>query len=420
MKIGLLADTHVGRNIPRVVGELRREAYRHAFAKAIDILVEEGVDYVIHAGDLFEKRSMTPSDSMFVKNEFHRLIGSIKENDGKDIRILLVRGNHDGTPENSALNYVEHPLAKYLKVIGEETLQGKPELFDDGNLSAAAVGYHPYIASKFREVKKTVEESLSKASNEPILILHAFITGYHELPPGIPKHSTLTLHDLEEVNAKTIICGHHHKKKPPVTLFGKNFITPGATEAIDLADEGEYGVSILESNSYKFVPIDPLHEIRNLRISSGGALKPLEWYKKETEAQLNSIAAGLSPSGKKAILRLVVEGKSMEDPFELDMELDNLAAKIREARPNILHIQLENRVESTRQAFYRPLGGQEAFLREAMRPLEGSIEKAASLVEEVEMALEEKGSQMTGLLKPSDRKPFVEKWVEILKTAVRA
>jgi DNA repair exonuclease SbcCD nuclease subunit len=184
LKIGILADTHVGRNIPRVVGDLRREAYRYAFAKAMNILINENVDYVIHAGDLFEKRSMSSDDSMYVKNEFQRLIDSIKAKSGKDVQILVVRGNHDGTLDNNALDYVEHPLAKYLKVIGDETLRGKPEIFDDGTLSAVAVGYTPYIASRFKEIKQTIEDSLSKASNEPFLILHTFISGYHELPPG--------------------------------------------------------------------------------------------------------------------------------------------------------------------------------------------------------------------------------------------
>ena len=419
MKIGLIADTHVGRNIPRIVGELRREAYKHAFSKAIDIFAKEGVDYVIHAGDLFEKRSMVPRDSMFVKREFQRLITSIKEKKGKVVTIIVVRGNHDGTSENSTLAYVRHPLAEYLKVLGDDILRGEVELFNDGALSAVAVGYHPYVASKFREVKPILKKSLQKASGKRFLILHAFIQGYHDLPPGIPEHSILTIRDLEDLDVHVVICGHHHVSKAPLEFHGKCLITPGATEAVNLADEGEHGVSILQDGSYRFIPIEPLHKIRSIKVSSEDAVKPLEWFKSEAKAKLNAYASELNTSDKKGLLRLVLKGKSVEDPFRLEMELAALVAKVKETNQNLLHVQVENRVESTKQAFFKPLGGQDVFLQEALKPIGSLIQKAMPITEEVEQALEEKASQRTGLLTESDRQPFIEKWTRILKEKVK-
>ncbi len=419
MKIGLVADTHVGRNAPRVVGELRREAYRYAFSRAIDIFINESVDYVIHAGDLFEKKSMTPSDSMFVKNEFHRLINSIKENKGKTVKILIVRGNHDGTSDNSTLEYVEHPLAEYLTVIGDKTLRGKKEFFEDGNLFIVGIGHHPYITSKFEEIKPIIKESLSKASGNPLLMLHAYISGFHDLPPGIPKHSILALQDLEDLDVKIIICGHHHVRKDPMEFKGKQIITPGATEAIDLADESEHGVSILEDSSYKFIPIEPLHDIHNIRVSSKGAVKPLDWFKSEAEIKLTSYTSELDASDRMGILRIVLEGKSVEDPLRLDAELDNLSIKAKENNQNLLHVQVENRVECTKQTFFTPLGGQKEFLHEAMKPLDDLIKEALPIIEDIDMALEEKASQRTSLLTKSDRQPFVDKWIEILREKVK-
>lgn len=414
-----MADTHVGRNIPRVVGELRREAYQYAFSKAIDVFISEGVDYIIHAGDLFEKRSMTSSDSIFVKNEFHRLINSIKENEGKNVRIIMVRGNHDGTSDNNSLDYVEHPLAEYLKVIGDVTLSGGVELFEDEKLVVAAVGYHPYIAPKFAEIKPVVKESLSKASGRRILLLHAFIKGYHQLPPGIPTHSILTKEDFQDLDVETIVCGHHHTRCAPLNFQGKQIITPGATEAIDLADEGEHGVSILEGASYRFIPIEPLHDICNLKILSEGAVKPLDWFKSETENRLTSFVSKLNTPDRASILRIVVEGKSDERSFRLDADLESLAAKAKESNPNLLHIQVENRVECVEQTFFKPLGGQDSFILEVLKPLGDLTQKGMPIAEEVEMTLDEKASQKTGLLMPSDRQPLIEKWVEVLTESVR-
>ncbi|MEM3747998.1 MAG: metallophosphoesterase, partial [Thermoproteota archaeon] len=125
MKIGVFADTHIGRNIPREVGELRRKAYRHAFTQAINIFVKEKVECVIHLGDLFEKRSMMSEDSVFVKEELQRLVNSIREEHGGEVSVFLIRGNHDGALDNNALDFVKHPLAKYLKVVGEAAIRGE-------------------------------------------------------------------------------------------------------------------------------------------------------------------------------------------------------------------------------------------------------------------------------------------------------
>lgn len=415
MKVGLIADTHVGRNVPRLIGDLRREAYRHAFAEAIDAFINEAVDYVVHAGDLFEKRSMTPADSTFVKNELQRLVDSIREKEGKTVKVVLVRGNHDGTPENSALEYVGHPLAKYLKVVGDETLRGKAELFDDGRVSVAAVGYHPYIASKFKEVKPKLKEGLARARGERLLALHAFIKGYHELPPGVPSHGALSLEDLEDLEVETIVCGHYHVKKEPKRLRGALLVTPGATEAVDLAEEGEHGIFILEDGRARFVPVTPLHEIFDVKVSSRGAARPLSWFKEEAEAKLKFCSSKLKASGRMGIARLVVEGRSEEDPSKLNAELSALASKEREANRNLLHVQIEDRVEWAKQPFLEPLAARGDFVLEALKPLGGLVEEAAAIIKDVELALEERASQKTGLLTPSDRQAFVRRWMEVLR-----
>ena len=144
LRIGVFSDTHVGRNIPRVLRDARRRAFRHAFKQVIDIFIENDVDYVIHAGDLFEKRSMTPNDAVFVKWEFYRLAKTIEERSGKRIEIITVRGNHDGSPSSSALDFITHPMAEYFKVIGEKTLEGVEEAYVGDGLNVIGMGYHPY------------------------------------------------------------------------------------------------------------------------------------------------------------------------------------------------------------------------------------------------------------------------------------
>ncbi|MEM4650184.1 MAG: metallophosphoesterase, partial [Candidatus Bathyarchaeia archaeon] len=153
VKIGIFSDTHIGRSVPKAIGELRREAFKKAFTQAINVFIQEKVDYIIHCGDVFERETMNPSDSIFVKNEFQRLIDSLS----KDTKIFVVRGNHDGTPVNNALNYIEHPLAKYFKIIGEKTLENKIEFYEESNFILTGMGYTPYPTYKFKTIQEKIK-----------------------------------------------------------------------------------------------------------------------------------------------------------------------------------------------------------------------------------------------------------------------
>lgn len=182
-KVGVFSDTHVGRNIPRIVGDARRRAFRHAFRQAIDAFIEAGVDYVLHGGDVLEKRSMTPEDAVFVKEELYRLVKE-SEKRGKHVQILAVRGNHDGSPTSNALDFVTHPLADYFKILGEKTFKGEVEAYWDGRLRISAMGYHPYARGKLEEVSETLSQSL-KGDGFKIFFLHNYVDVVHDIPPQL-------------------------------------------------------------------------------------------------------------------------------------------------------------------------------------------------------------------------------------------
>jgi len=417
MKVGIFADTHIGRCIPRAIGELRRKAYRHSFTQAIDVFIEEDVDYLVHAGDVFEKRSMTPEDSVFVKEELQRLADSIHDKQGKDVMMFAVRGNHDGAPESNALDYIKHPLAKYLKIIGDGTLQGKEEAQVHDGLCLVGVAYHPYISRKFEDLKPILKESLATKSELKLLVIHNFIYGYHQIPPGVPEHSFLTVRDFDDLETDVVIAGHYHTRKEPANENGTILLTPGATEAVDLSDEGPYGVYILEGKkSIRFVPIKPLHEIRNIKVTSQEAVKPIKWFVDNASDEASSYTSGLQMTGVEGVLRLVLLGLTDEDPYSIEQPLIAELAKIKEASPKLLHVELVNRVENVRQPVVLPtLGGGAEFAAEILKPLGNSTQEAVSIVEEVGTTLDEKASQKTGLLVGADRAPFVTRWVDILE-----
>jgi len=417
MKIGVFADTHIGRCVPRAIGELRRQAYRHAFTQAVDVFIQEGIDYLIHAGDMFEKRSMTPEDSVFVKDELQRLVDSIRNAHGKDVVMFAVRGNHDGTPESNALDYIKHPLAKYLKIVGDGTLQGRDEAQFLDDLCIVGVAYHPYISRRFENVRSTVKSSFAEKSGLKLLVIHNFIEGYHQIPPGVPPHSFLTTEMLRDLGADVVVAGHYHPRKEPRDEDGTILFTPGATEAVDLSDEGSYGVHILEGEEpIRFIPIMPLHEIHNIKVVPQEAVKPTSWFINKASREARAYASSVQAREVEGILRLVLIGLTDEDPYSIEQTLTPEFAKIRRASPRLLHVELVNRVDNIQQISVLPtLGGGEELALEILRPLGELAPDAMKIVEGVRMALDERASQTTGLLTGSDRAAFVSKWVDVLE-----
>jgi DNA repair exonuclease SbcCD nuclease subunit len=417
VKVGVFADTHVGRSIPNIIAEHRRQAFRHAFTQAINVFIEEGVDLVVHAGDLFERRSMKPSDSLFVKEELQRLVDSL----GGDVRIIMVRGNHDGTAENNALNYVQHPLAKYLTVLGDKTLQGEPEVYQDDSLAIVGFGYTPFASIRLNEVKDAVKRKYDdlKVDNK-IFLVHAFIEG-QEIPPNVPEYQAVSLDLLKELGADLIVAGHHHKYLPLVEKSGLRLLTPGATEAVDLSDDSPHGVCVLKLGQHidcKFVPVKPLHKIKNVVINSGGAIQQPTWFVERASEVAQKFSEDLKAEGEKGILRIALRGFLDGNRFDLEAELEKQMQKIREESPQLLHVEIDNDLSEIAHArvSVSEYTRREEFLQEVFKSLgEKRMAQALSLAEEVRMALEERASDKTGLLRESDRRSFVEKWLKILE-----
>jgi len=431
LRIGVFSDTHVGRNIPRVLRDARRRAFRHAFKQAIDIFIENDVDYVIHAGDLFEKRSMTPDDAVFVKWEFYRLVKKIEKRSGKKIEIIAVRGNHDGSPLSSALDFITHPMAEYFKVIGEKTLEGVEEAYVGDGLNVIGMGYHPYARRKFQEASEILKEI--EADGYRILILHNYVEAVHDIPPQTPEHAVIRLEDLEKLDVDLVITGHHHErlgfKKGHhherlgfKKTHGKLFLIPGATEAIDLGERGPFGVYILDVRglgliSHKFVELEPLQTIGVRRVVSDKPMD-LDWFRRRCLEEIESFALNLDRDG---ILKLNVSGiVTGDEPFP-QLGLQEEVQKLMERYDKLIHVEISEDLSTMIRPDVKGVEGRisrDEIIREVFGVLGERVGEAAEIVEDVAMALDERASERTGLLKELDRRRFSDRWLKLLSSYV--
>lgn len=100
------ADFHLGSPIKAVgrASRQRSEALREAGYTAVerifDVAIEESVDFVIVAGDIYDEESRSVRANEFVAEQFARLAEA-------DIRAYVTYGNHD--PVGSAPTYVDLP-----------------------------------------------------------------------------------------------------------------------------------------------------------------------------------------------------------------------------------------------------------------------------------------------------------------------
>lgn len=100
MRLLHTGDWHVGKQIR---GRSRMDEFEAALDQIVGIAVDEGVDAVLVAGDLYEHRVPPPEADALVFDAFLRLRGA-------GIRVVAIAGNHDSAPRLEALARLLEPL----------------------------------------------------------------------------------------------------------------------------------------------------------------------------------------------------------------------------------------------------------------------------------------------------------------------
>ena len=401
MRFAVLADAHIGRSIPLAIAEHRRRAFSRAFTKAVDAIVEAGVDYVFICGDLFERRTLRPHLVQFTHDELYRLAKETQDRHGKPLKILVVRGNHDGRPQSDTLDYLKHPLAEYLHVFEEDEVTYK-----DGNITVVGLNYYDQIDRAYEVIAKP---ALQEAQGLKVLMVHGFISGYNLVPP---YSSSLSLDDLAKAGPDYVFSGHYHLKCPPKRLPGNGWaLTPGSLEMYDFGERPEKGFYIVdhgEEPEFTWVPIEPLHHMKQARIDSDRRRNPA-WFSKRILEEVELFRAELEKAGKEGYLRIRVRGP-LRDGFPGDIDLEPVT-RLTQEDPRLLWVDVDTlgvemplvagapeREQIDVAEFFAPLG-----------EFAGEIGEMHTRVRE---ALEEQASATTGLLTATQRAPLVEEWVE--------
>lgn len=254
MKIVHCSDLHLGKKVSgnREYVKKRYEDFFLAFENFIAKVKEINPDVCIIAGDIFDKKEISPDILSKTENLFKELRANVKK------EVIAIEGNHDNSKalEDSWLEYLhEQSLLKvfYFNKNFEEENYLKIE-----DINFYPIGYPGFM----------IDEALTKISaklnsdEKNIVIVHTGISAGENTLPGLVSTSIL---DLFEDKAIYVAGGHIHsfstypKEKP-------FFFVPGSLEFSNVQNEksDRKGFILFDTDSlnYEFIELEHRKRIK--------------------------------------------------------------------------------------------------------------------------------------------------------------
>lgn len=277
MKFSHLADSHIGSWREEKLNSLSTEA----FVQALDISIQQNVDFILVAGDIF-------NTSLPSIEKLKTVTKKLKEVKDKDVPVYIIPGSHDFSPSGKTMLDVLEHAGLFINVVkGTITAENKLQLrFTIDKKTGAKItgmlGKKGCLEKKYYEALDT-----SNLENEDGFKIFLFHTALTELkPPELEKMESSPLSFLPK-NFDYYAGGHIHIVKQAALGDYKNIVYPGPlfpNNFSELEKLRHGGFYIYNNAALEFVPIK-LHNVVPLLIHANN--EPAEQInrrlQKETE-----------------------------------------------------------------------------------------------------------------------------------------
>ena len=246
VKIGILSDCHLGARQFRKSSKLMNtycDLNNKSFEEAVDTLIENNVDYIFIAGDLFDSPNPDIYSLRFANKVLNKLVD-------KNTPIYLLGGNHDYSQMNNNLSchpfdLLENP--NIIKVYNHESMFG----FDvnDSNNLPFTLTMIPYKSMNYETFGRIYQPEIcidSNKNNKPnILMIHGCVD-LNNMANNTNNDNVMQEYYLPKtvaMNYDFIICGHVHL---PCIINNDNckILTPGSLMPSNMANNYTFKPSV--------------------------------------------------------------------------------------------------------------------------------------------------------------------------------
>lgn len=258
MKILHCSDIHLGKR-PFGTKEFSQKRYLdffYAFETLIDEAIRKKVDLVIVAGDLFDKKELTPD----VLQKCEKIFIKLKNN---NIPAFIIEGNHDNNNNNDLINSWTHYLEdKKLIIRGDYRFEDNNFKFDKfqiNDVNIYGIGYPGFAVD---EVLTQLSQQLNPLEKN-IVVVHTALGGGEYLP-GLANSSS-----IKEFKDKVLyIAGGHLHSFQVYPKENPYFFIPGSLEYWNVLNEksDKKGGILFDTDTkeYEFVQISPRKRIKTI------------------------------------------------------------------------------------------------------------------------------------------------------------
>ena len=235
-----IADTHLGFQAYSKLDDTginqRESDCYSAFNQSMDIAIEEKVDFVLHAGDLFHK--IRPSN-----RTISQALAGISKLAQEDIPFLVISGNHS-TPRLRETGSVFRIFDFFPKI--HSIYKSRYETIEMNDCHLHLI---PHCISSQALLEELHKVKMKNGKN--VLSLHAGIIGIDVFRMGDLNEVLVTPGDIN-MGADYVALGHYHKF---TNLFDRVYYS-GSTERLSFSEvDGGKGVILVDESTQRFIPL---------------------------------------------------------------------------------------------------------------------------------------------------------------------
>ncbi len=300
------------------LAELVGDATRQAFVRIVDLCLEERVDALLLAGDLYDGEQTSMKTARFLADQLHRL-------DRAGIRVFVIRGNHDALSKITR----ELVLPSCVKLFGgwaeAVTIAGVA-----GGLDVRIHGMSFAQAQAPDSFLPRYKAPVDGAVN--IGLMHTSLGGH----PPHDRYAPCSEAELHGSGFSYWALGHiHQRRQPPGGGRAATVVMPGIPQGRDINEAGTKTVTLVTVGDDRGIITEEratsVAEFARVAVDMGGV--------EDWAGAVDRLAGSLEEARRRAgsphlVARLAVTGATplawrlRRDPDRLRAEADQIAERI--------------------------------------------------------------------------------------------